>query len=77
MGLVNKKYVVLIDNGTNGKTDEVCYMRSVRRNGKTFYEFSPLRTKAHHFTTKANADKCCKRLKEGGYLSWVEVFYKL
>lgn len=74
---MDKKYVVLIDNGVDGNSDDVCYIRSVICNGEVFYEFSPLRTKAHHFTTKEDADECCKHLKDSGYWSWVEVFYKI
>lgn len=38
---MDKKYVVLIDNGSDGNSDEVCYMCSVICNGEVFYDFLP------------------------------------
>ena len=78
MSLVNKKYVVLIDNvGTTEEVKELCYKRALRRRGKTFYEFAHNRVDGYIFSTIGGATKCCNKLHNGGYLSRVEVFYML
>ena len=76
MSLVNKKYIVLIDNGsTTEKLKTLCYMRTIRKSGKSFCEFAHTCSEGKHFTTKASATKCRDRLREGGYSAWVDTFY--
>lgn len=77
MGLIKVKYVVIVDDSDNSGYEELCYVRSVKRNSKDFFEMSPLRAKGHHYTSNANAKKCCERLREMGYQSWVENFYHI
>lgn len=76
MSLVNTKYVVLIDNGsTTEEVKELCYLRTIRKSGKSFYEFSHKCRDGHIFKSKSGAIKCRNRLRENGYHSWVETIY--